>query len=189
MSATPRTDKQAFDWSEDCTPAEDEIVLASFARELERENADLADALEGVLHILNYSDTTYPVQQGWWSHEQEKKARTLIAGARGEIEHPRSVVQQQACSATACSALELAIQALARKRPMPHLELEIAVILSTDSVAEMADNLEYIACRLRENGWTAGGGGGGHSLVVWEMFRKPNNEMMDSHRKTNNPEA
>lgn len=77
-------------------------------------------------------------------------------------------------SPASCSALQLAIQSLARKTPMPHLPLEIAVILSADSVAELADNLEYIAYRVRENGWSAGSGGGGHSLVVWEMFRKPN---------------
>lgn len=45
MTTTPRTDKQAFDWSEDCTPAETEIVLASFARELERENAEMREKL------------------------------------------------------------------------------------------------------------------------------------------------
>ena len=76
------------------------------------------------------------------------------------------------------SALELAIRSLARKRPMPHLPLEIAVILSADSVAEIADNLEYIAHRVRENGWSSGSGGGGYSLVVWEMFRKPNADVL-----------
>lgn len=40
---TPRTDAQEFDWDEDCTPAEQEIVLASFARELERERNEAYD--------------------------------------------------------------------------------------------------------------------------------------------------
>ena len=38
MSNTPRTDAQEWDWNEDCKPAEDMIVPASFARELEIEN-------------------------------------------------------------------------------------------------------------------------------------------------------
>lgn len=73
-----------------------------------------------------------------------------------------------------CSALGLAVPAWERKRPRPDLRLEIAAIIHADSVAELADNLEYIAARLRETGWTAGSGGGKHSKAVWEMFCKPN---------------
>ena len=54
----------------------------------------------------------------------------------------------------------------------------MAALIHADSVAELADNLEYIAARLRETGWTAGSGGGKHSKSVWEMFRKPNARAM-----------
>jgi hypothetical protein len=76
--------------------------------------------------------------------------------------------------AATCSALGLAVTAWESKRPRPDLRLEMAAIIHADSVAELADNLEYIAARLRENGWTAGSGGGKHSKLVWEMFCKPN---------------
>jgi len=86
---------------------------------------------------------------------------------------------QDACGSLAampCSALALAVAAWDRKRERPDLRLEIAAIIHGDSVAELADNLEYIAARLRETGWTAGSGGGKHSKLVWEMFCKPTDQ-------------
>jgi len=43
---TPRTDAREWDWNEDCTLADDMIVPAEFARQLERDLAEAKTALE-----------------------------------------------------------------------------------------------------------------------------------------------
>ena len=45
---TPRTDAQEWDWNEDCCPADDMIVSANFARQLERESAQYRAVLEKI---------------------------------------------------------------------------------------------------------------------------------------------
>lgn len=90
---------------------------------------------------------------------------------------PETAPQQETgggCQQEPCSALGLAVIAWDKRIPRPDLRLEIAIIIHADSVAELADNLEYIASRIRETGWSAGSGGGKHSKSVWEMFRQPN---------------
>ncbi len=94
--------------------------------------------------------------------------------ATNNMENTQHDTADRRLAATTGSALAAAVAAWDKKMPRPDLRLEMALIIHADSVAELADNLEYIASRIRETGWSAGSGGGKHSKTVWEMFRKPN---------------
>jgi predicted RNase H-like nuclease (RuvC/YqgF family) len=52
MSDTPRTDAREWDWHEDCSPVDDMIVDADFARQLERELAKAQNILKQCLSIM-----------------------------------------------------------------------------------------------------------------------------------------
>jgi len=52
MSDTPRTDAREWDWHEDCSPVDDMIVDADFARQLERELAEARRQRDALINIL-----------------------------------------------------------------------------------------------------------------------------------------
>lgn len=67
------------------------------------------------------------------------------------------------CGVVPCSALGLATAAWQKKQDgiaKQDLPLEFAAIIHGDGADDIADQLEYIAYRMRETGWNAGNGGG-----------------------------
>jgi len=77
------------------------------------------------------------------------------------------------------SALGLASEAWRKRQAevaAQNLPLEFASIIHGAGPDNIADQLEYIACRIRETGWNTGSAGGRGMSAVWELFRKPNPE-------------
>lgn len=92
---------------------------------------------------------------------------------------PGTVCACRGAGAPPCSALNLASAAWQKKQRWLAKQdhpLEFAAIIHGDGADEIADQLHYIATRMRETGWSAGDGGGKGMSAVWEMFRKSNDQ-------------
>ncbi len=73
MSDTPETDAH----QRKPEMAHDHL-WSDFARKLERERDALADAARKMLSVINYSDTTFAREEGWWSDEDAKAVEALL---------------------------------------------------------------------------------------------------------------
>jgi hypothetical protein len=79
MSDTPRTDTEAFAADDSCY----DVVQADFARDLERENARLRDALKSL--VTHYVDLVDTGDAGVWDAETEP----VVVNARAAIDAVR----------------------------------------------------------------------------------------------------
>jgi hypothetical protein len=77
MSDTPRTDAREWDWHEDCSPVDDMIVDANFARQLERELAEARDKIKNLHRLLE--NILKPDSDG----QDYKEARKYLAILKG----------------------------------------------------------------------------------------------------------
>ena len=74
MSKTPRTDKEAFCFTTGA-PKVDGVVMADFARDLERENAALREALEDIAESTPAYHNAADFQRAYvWCKEQARAA-------------------------------------------------------------------------------------------------------------------
>jgi len=48
------------------------------AKKLERERDEARSALRTALGVISYSDTTYAVKDGYWSHEESQRLASIL---------------------------------------------------------------------------------------------------------------
>ena len=94
-SDTPRTDAQEWDYYEDCTPADNMIVFASFARTIERElNAlrwiPITERLPTIEDGDQFEDVEWSDGAGIWEGNYTK-SYISSAGHRKNATHWRSI--------------------------------------------------------------------------------------------------
>lgn len=84
---TPKTDTQSWDWYDDCTPEDPEIVPANFARELERENALLRGTLGRAMRFVEaFEPVSRNAEVDW--EETIKIAKNILSNDQAHQSHP-----------------------------------------------------------------------------------------------------
>ena len=86
MSKTPRTDAKEWTVLSSYEPTVN-VVLSSFARQLEAENAELRASLKECVEYAERYEDSGPFGEGWQSERLVKacqRARALLAKVNGE---------------------------------------------------------------------------------------------------------